>query len=90
MCKKCPSFCYIGETRKRFRDRMEQHRGSITQKKDNPVGNHFNKPGHSVADLLPVAIERVLPKGNHLLRKTRESYWINQYDSVTFGANIRS
>ena len=66
---------------------------NITQKRLNhPIGEHFNLPGHSknpVADLLPLAIERVLPKGDHTLRKQRESYWINQYDSITYGANTR-
>ena len=37
-----------------------------------------------------IGIERVLPRGNDTLRKVRESYWINEYDSVTFGANTRS
>ena len=89
-CRKCPPWLYIGETGRRFRDRMQDHRGYITQKKlDHPVGAHFNLPGHSVSDLLPVAIERVLPKGNDLLRKRREKYWINKYDSITFGANTK-
>ena len=92
-CRNHPSFCYIGETRRRFRDRVQEHRGYITQKRLNhPIGEHFNLPGHSknpVADLLPLAIERVLPKGDHTLRKQRESYWINQYDSITYGANTR-
>ena len=34
-------------------------------------------------------IERVLPMGDDQLRKIRESYWINQYDSVSYGANTR-
>ena len=39
----------IGETKW-----SQDHRGYITQKKDHPVGNHFNGPGHEknpVADL---------------------------------------
>ena len=72
---------------------MAEHRGYITQKKiQHPVGAHFNEPGHPgdpVAYLVPIAIERVLPKGNDILIKKRESYWINQYHSTRFGANIR-
>ena len=34
-------------------------------------------------------IEKVLPLGNDQLRKIRESYWINQYDSISYGANTR-
>ena len=35
------------------------------------------------------AIERVFPLKDDLLRKRRESHWINVYDSVKFGANTR-
>ena len=81
---------YIGETQRRFCDRLQDHRGYITQKKlDHPIGNHFNRKGHKVTDLLPIPFERVLPKGDSLLRKRREKFWINQYDAVTFGANSR-
>ena len=92
-CRKCPEFSYIGETRRRFRDRVQEHRGYISQKKlQHPVGQHFNQPGHSknpVADLLPIGIERVLPKGDDLRRKRRETFWIQKYDNIKFGANTR-
>ena len=89
-CRKCPNFVYIGETCRRFCDRLAEHRGYISQKKlHHPVGFHFNQKGHNVTDLLPIAIERVLPKGDSILRKKRESLWINRYDAVTFGANTR-
>ena len=52
--------------------------------------NRVNNPGHSEADMIVIAIEQVLPKEDPLLRKTRESYWINQYQSVDHGANLRS
>ena len=92
LCRKHRDFFYIGETKRRLRDRIQDHRGYITQKKDHPVGNHFNGPGHGkdpVAYLKVVGFERVLPKGDHLLRKTRESHWINTYNAVTYGANTR-
>ena len=88
-CRKC-NWIYIGETRRRFADRLQEHRGYITQKKINhPTGAHFNSRGHQLSDILGIAIERVLPKDDHMLRKCRESYWINQYDSTSFGGNIR-
>ena len=91
-CKKCPDFCYIGETKRRFRDRMAEHRGYITQKKDNnPIGKHF-LTGHGKNPeqyLHAIAIERVLPRGKTQLRKRRESHWINNYQSVRYGANTR-
>ena len=91
-CRKHPEFCYIGETKRRLRDRIQEHRGYITQKKVNhPIGKHF-ATGHGknpVADLQPIGIERVLPRDKTQLRKRRESHWINNYDSVSYGANTR-
>ena len=53
-------------------------------------GEHFNKKGHGVTDMYFLPIERVLPAGDTDLRKTRESVWIRQYDSVNFGKNARA
>ena len=87
LCKKCRDFCYIGETKS---ERIAEHRGYILQKKTNQVtGHHFNMPGHTEADLQVVGIERVLPLGDPLIRKSRESYWINQYFSTKYGQNKR-
>ena len=89
-CRKC-TWVYIGETKRRFTDRLQEHRGYVTQKKLNhPTGAHFNSPGHQISDLLAIPIERVLPLGDDILRKCRESYWINLYDSSSYGGNIRS
>ena len=89
-CRRCPGFVYIGETQRRFCDRVAEHRGYVTQKKlDHPVGRHFNQGIHSVTDLCPTAIEKVHPEGNTLLRRRREKLWINRYDAVAYGANTR-
>ena len=88
-CRKC-SWVYIGETRRCFADRLREHRGYISQERlDQPAGEHFNSRGHKPSDLIAIAIERVLPKNDHHLRKCREKYWINQYDSSSFGGNKR-
>ena len=53
------------------------------------MGRHFHK-GHGKkpeAYLRVVGIEKVRPEKNDLLRKTRESRWINLYHSTRFGAN---
>ena len=87
-CTKCTDWVYIGETGRRFRDRFLEHRGYVSQKDINqPTGEHFNQPGHSVQNILPTIIERVLPTNNKTLRLRRESYWIKEYESVEFGAN---
>ena len=56
-CLKCDNFTYIGETSRRFCDRVAEHMGYISQKKLNhPVGKHFNLQGHQKTDLLPMTI----------------------------------
>ena len=90
-CKKCTKFIYIGETGRSLKHRFyEHHRDATNKDMKKPCGLHFNNPGHSEADMIVIAIEQVLPKEDPLLRKTRESYWINQYQSVDHGANLRS
>ena len=87
-CTKCIDWVYIGETGRRFRDRFQEHRGYVSQKNlSQPTGEHLNKPGHTVDNILPTIIERVFPIDNKALRLRRESYWIKKYQSVEFGAN---
>ena len=75
---------------RRFKDRVQEHRGYVTQKKlHTATGAHFNLPGHTLADLIATAYERVLPRGDDALLERRESMWINTYDSIKFGANTR-
>ena len=88
-CKKCPDFVYVGETSKKFSTRIGQHRGYVNGKKDHPVGNHFNMRGHNLSDMIPVAIEQVLPRNDTTLRRTRERLWIRRYEAIEFGANSR-
>ena len=86
-CKRC-SWVYIGETQRSFAERINEHRGYISQKKtDQPSGAHFNSRGHQPSDLIATAIERVLPKKDKMLLKCREKLWINNYGSSSFGGN---
>ena len=91
MCQKCGIVIipgYLGETKRTLGERIAEHRGYVRQKKLNQAtGAHFNLPGHTLADLRVVGIERVLPKKNDTIRKIRETFWINQYESSTFGLN---
>ena len=92
-CKKprCKNFVYIGQTKRRFCDRFSDHRGYVSQKKyDQVCGEHFNKPGHSQLDMLPVILEEVTPKNDDFLRLRREELWIRRYQSIEFGANKHS
>ena len=70
---------------------LGEHRSDISRKiLGSPAGGHFNKKGHHVTDLIATPIERVFPKDCQLTRKRRETYWISQYDSVSFGANKKA
>ena len=96
--KKCRVFeeGYQGETKRELRARINEHRAGIrkafkNKDVDHPIYGHF-VTGHGKnpeAYLEVTGIERVLPMGDDQLRKIRESYWINQYDSVSYGANTR-
>ena len=92
-CQKphCKSFVYIGQTKRRFCDRISEHRGYISQKKlDQVCGEHFNKNGHSQNDMLAIILEKVNPEGDDFLRLKREEIWIRTYQSVEFGNNKQS
>ena len=89
-CKKsrCTDFVYIGQTKRRFLVRFNDHRGYVLRKELNQVcGMHFNTKGHSFKDMLPIVIEQVQPKNDDFLRLKREKHWINTYESLEFGAN---
>ena len=80
-----------GQTKRKFCDRFSEHRGYVSQKKfDQVCGEHFNKPGHSQLDMLPVILEEVTPKDDDFLRLRREELWIRRYQSIEFGANKHS
>ena len=91
-CRQCPAWTpYIGETGRRFCDRIAEHRAAI-QSDSSYFGGHFSLPGHSVNDMVPLAIEKVRcsdPKLEPALRKRREKLWINRYDATTYGCNKR-
>ena len=89
-CRLCPDFLYIGETGRRFCDRIQDHRQYVYKKdQTQPMGRHFSQPGHDWRHMVPFAIEEVIPKNDPMLRKQREKIWIRNYDAVNQGANTR-
>ena len=88
-CKKCPDFVYYGETGRMLKTRFGEHKNDIENKRPKPVAEHFNLPGHDLADLVFTGIERVLPAKDTFLRKQRESFYIMRSNSVRDGANRR-
>eukprot|EP00061_Rhincodon_typus_P002756 g18384.t1 len=50
-CSQC-GLLYIGETKRRLRDRFVEHLRSVHDKRQHlPVANHFNSPSHSLDDM---------------------------------------
>ena len=55
---------------------------------EKPCGIHFSKPGHSLQDIQAIAFEKVF-REDPIFRKERESYWINKYQAIEHGANLK-
>ena len=87
----CKLFNYEGKTKRELRVRINEHRSAINRKTPGYLNDHFTR-GHGktpAAYLTVTGIERVLPHDDEELLTTRESLWINNYDSIQFGANTR-
>ena len=82
---------YIGMTSQQFRDRMGQHRRSVTpflglNDAKTPVGYHFSLPGHSLQHMQFLPIEQVKSQDPYVIL-ARESLWIRKYQSINHGLN---
>ena len=76
---------YIGETKQMLKSRLAQHRGYV-QNNTEATGQHFNLPGHSLADLRVIIIEQV-KKSDTQYRKEREEYHIRRFNTLHKGIN---
>ena len=78
---------YIGETKRNLRSRLAEHRGYVTNKQtDKATGEHFNLPGHTVANMKISVIEQVRYKSD-LYRKEREEFYIRKFNTLNEGMN---
>jgi len=85
-CNKC-FLKYIGETERSLKDRISEHKTYINQKHINqPIGDHFNKPGHSIDNFTVSVIEKV-KSSEKLYRKEREKYLIKKFNTYYNGLN---
>ena len=83
----CKFIQYIGETGRRLKDRFAQHIQSV--KCENPTtstGIHFNLPSHSIANMKICIIEKCF-NDSDMYRKTRESFFINRFETKHLGMN---
>ena len=86
-CLKC-GIQYIGQTTKKFNERLKQHVYNIKNGKE-ANGIHFTSRGHSLDDFRAQILEKVMPSTTAYLLQ-REEYWINKFQTKTpNGLNIR-
>ena len=85
-CNKCGKR-YIGETGRLMKHRLAEHIGYINNQVSSvSTGEHFNLPGHSLANIKITILEQV-KKNDILYRKEREKYLINKFNTYYQGLN---
>ena len=88
-CRVC-GVQYVGETKNTLKKRFYGHRSTVnTENLDTPVGYHFNRPNHSMSDMILQGIESL---GNRpdTVRASRERFWMRLLHSIQpHGLNIQ-
>ena len=85
-CQKC-KLQYIGETERPFKERIGEHKIYIrTEKYNQPIGEHFNRPGHHLSDMKVTILEK-MKNNDQQYRKERESYLIRKFNAFYKGMN---
>ena len=73
-----------------FQQRFSEHRDYVKSENLNePSGQHFNLPGHTVADIKGLVIEKVKSNDPFIL-KAREHHLIKTFDTFRNGLNKES
>ena len=84
-CNRC-NLQYIGETKRRLKDRFNEHRRTIdkpnSKSKPTTAAEHFiSSPNHSAHDMELIAIEKVFSKRDSI-RKAREAFLISRGNTI--------
>ena len=80
---------YIGKVGTRpCRVRCTEHRAAVTHHFDTGVGEHFNLPGHDLADFNFQPFEKIRSRDPFVL-EARESFWIQKYGVLSEGGMNR-
>ncbi|XP_078527507.1 uncharacterized protein LOC144799808 [Lissotriton helveticus] len=91
----CPcKLCYVGETSREIRVRLNEHRSAIRNKKKGAhLTDHWQLANHTVEDLKWCGLETVTlnSKGGNTnaKRKKREQFFMSRFNSVRCGLNSR-
>ena len=85
-CSKCEQI-YIGESKRPVRERISEHAQYVRSILSNKaIGEHFNLPGHSLANIKFTILEQA-KKTDDLYRKQRETFFINKFRTLYQGIN---
>ena len=81
---------YVGKvgSSRPCRVRCTEHRGAVTHHFDTGVGEHFNLPGHDLADFNFLPFEKVRSRDPFEV-EARESFWIEKYGVLGEGGMNR-
>ena len=92
-CNRC-NLQYIGETKRRLKDRINEHRRTIdnpnTKSKPTTAAEHFlSFPNHTANDMQLIPIENIFSNQDSI-RKAKEAFLISKGRTlVPHGLNIR-
>ena len=78
---------YIGESDRSMKERFGEHKGYVAnQHLHRATGHHFNLPGHKIHHMEITILEKIHSK-NEKVRKTRESMFIEHFNTKYKGIN---
>ncbi len=86
-CKKC-GIQYVGETKRTFRQRMNEHRNNVLKSMPQMLYNHFRLNNHCQNDMEFTILETLENNTPDSFRRTREDFWIRALvTAYPFGLN---
>ena len=91
-CNRCHKQ-YIGETKRRLKDRFNEHRRTVDKQtnrsKPTTVSEHFLSNDHNASDMLLIPLE-LIKSNRDSVRKAREAYLIDRGQTLEpLGLNRR-
>ena len=85
-CDKC-SLQYIGESERTLKERFSEHKGYVVNNMRNKAtGEHYSQKGHKVSDMKITIIEKIF-SSDPAVRKEREKFFINKFNTKYKGLN---
>lgn len=77
-CRKC-KLQYVGETGRPLADRINDHLSNIRNRKETPIGLHFNTPSHTIQHFSIMGIEHITHGATTTsgIQKMKEVTWQN-------------